>query len=229
VTAIVDLRGRSTTGAAKVQQLRLPLSARDPVAAHDDALLISDANREAWRALENWAAWPTPIAVLEGPARSGKSLLAAQFAGLCPAAQIIDPAEATDEAALFHACNRALASGEPLLIVHGGDAEGWQVGLPDLATRIAAALHLSVEQPDSALFAALLIRRLARSGIPILPEVAHYVADRVERTYAELDAVADLLARTAREDGERMTMPVVRRVLSVAGRFHATGDDSAAA
>ena len=66
---------------------------------------------------------------------------------------MVDDADRMDETALFHRWNRAQESGTSLLLVSNGAEEAWHIALPDLASRIGAALHLEIGAPDDAMLA----------------------------------------------------------------------------
>lgn len=86
-------------------------------------IVVGNANRAAIEALGMAQTWPFRTAILFGPPRSGKSLIARWFEER-GAGEAIDDAEKMDETALFHRWNRAQESGTPLLLtVTGGEGE----------------------------------------------------------------------------------------------------------
>ncbi len=104
--------------------------------------------RQVVDALAMPESWPFRTAVLTGPPRSGKSLLARWFAGrLRHGGEAIDDADTLDETELFHRWNRAQASGTPLLLVSGAPKAG-KSRYPISKSRLGAALHLEIGQPD---------------------------------------------------------------------------------
>jgi hypothetical protein len=224
---MVDLFGQPDHISKPIQQLPLPLGWRSR--RNQPCLLVGAANRDVIGTLDAHVAWPTPIAVLYGPAHSGKSLLGDYLQTLCPTATVIDPAADVEEATLFHACNRALETRLPLLLIWEGPMGSWWPTLPDLASRISGAQQFAIGDPDVNLFAALLIDRLGNVDVPMSNDVAGFIAERVERTYAELDAIAALLRDAVHEHGARLGTPTVRRMLIENGHFTVTNHDSAAA
>jgi len=119
-----------------MRQMPLPLAA----GASPSRIVVGAANAAVVDAFAHAADWPFRTAVLTGPPRSGKSLLAQWFAA-SGQGNTVDNAEAMDETALFHRWNRAQESGTPLLIVAnttdaGWPDSGWNVALPDLASRL---------------------------------------------------------------------------------------------
>jgi hypothetical protein len=223
----VDLFGQPDERTTALRQLPLPLAWRGR--GGDQPLLIGDANREAVAAIAGFTAWPTPLAVLTGPRQSGKSMLGAYLRHVCSLASVVDPVNDADEEAIFHACNRALKDTQPLLLIIDADEEPWQPTLPDLATRIGAAQHLVIGDPDPALFAAMLTQRLSRAGIPLGTDTARFIADRAERSYVALGRIAGLLAAAVTERGARLTTASVRQILIDNGQLFSADIDSAAA
>jgi chromosomal replication initiation ATPase DnaA len=69
-------------------------------------------------------------------------------------------------------------------------------------------------QPDTDLFAALLIRRLGDAGLVLAPDAAAYVAARAERSYGEIERLALHIADAALHSGERLTLGLLGRVLA---------------
>ncbi|MGN6496130.1 MAG: ATPase, partial [Tsuneonella sp.] len=137
-----------------MSQIALPLSVRraaDPV-----RVVVGNANRAAVDALADPSGWPFGTAILAGPPRSGKSLLARWFEGQGGSAhwgEAVDGADTIGETELFHRWNRAQESGQPLLLVT--DRDPWDIALPDLRSRLGAALPLAIGVPDDDMVGAL--------------------------------------------------------------------------
>jgi hypothetical protein len=193
-----------------MNQLRLPLGLPE---ASETEFLVSDSNARAVRQLEHWAAWPVMAALLVGPRKSGRSLLARIFAAKS-GGTIIDDAERMREADVFHAWNRAQQERHPLLIVADAAPPEWDVQLPDLRSRLAASPLLEIGPPDDALIPQLLDRAFARHLIHAKPEVVGWIARRIERSHVAILRVADALEPEA---GTRLSIPVVRATLAEAG------------
>jgi len=184
----------------KGTQIALPLASGSGTGPR--RILIGDANARAAEALGVPESWPYRTAVLAGPPRSGKSLFARWFAASgrnTHGGEVIDNAGQMEEAVLFHRWNRAQENGTPLLIV--GDRD-WAIMLPDLKSRLAAALHLEIGAPDDDL-AANLVRSLAEERNLALGEGAEaYLVPRISRSWEAIErAVVEMdrpsLARMA--------------------------------
>jgi chromosomal replication initiation ATPase DnaA len=189
-----------------MSQFTLPL---DWPAPDVDGFIVGDANRAAVRLLDDVSGWPVPVALLTGPPRSGRSLLARRFAGQVPAARIIDDGERCDEEALFHAWNAATAAA-PLLIVAAVPPPAWSIALPDLASRLKATPQAAIAPPDDPLLAALIEKLLIDRGRPAPRALVGTIAARIERSYAALERAVITLDRAA---GTRLTVTLARSLL----------------
>lgn len=178
-----------------MSQIALPLKAG---ASGPSRIVIGNANAAAIDAMAAASSWPFRTAVLAGPSRSGKSLIARWFAE-SGAGQAVDDADRIDETALFHRWNRAQEQGEPLLLVVAQQEGGWQIALPDLASRIGAALHLEIGVPDDAMLAELIMVHADQRGLALGPEVAAYLAARTERSHLEVERLVETIDRLSLE------------------------------
>ena len=131
-------------------QIALPLMA----AARAETVLTGPSLEPVFAALAGVRDWPFRVAVLAGPPRSGKSLIARWFAQ-SGVGDALDDADSLPEDALFHRWNRAQAEALPLLLVSNRGPGVWKVALPDLASRLAAALMIEIGAPDDDLLRAL--------------------------------------------------------------------------
>ena len=189
-----------------MSQFSLPLEWPGPDV---DGFIVGEANRLAVDLLDKVADWPVPVALLTGPPRSGRSLLARRFSAQIPAARVIDDAEAHDEEALFHAWNAATAAA-PLLIVAEASPPVWSIALPDLASRLKATPHAAIAPPDDPLVAALIEKLLIDRGRPASRALVGTIAARIERSYAAIEQAVIGLDRAA---GPRLTAPLARVLL----------------
>lgn len=196
-------------------QLALPLGW--PADACADDFLIGDANADAVAALDRWREWPAAVGLLVGPRKSGRSLLARIFAAQHGAA-IVDDAERADEAALFHAWNAARLDQRPLLIVADAPPPAWQIALPDLRSRIGATPVLRIGEPDDALMRGLIERLALRHGLLVGPDVAEWLARRIDRSYPAIHRIVDILAEiVVPGETRRLSIPLARATLAQAG------------
>jgi chromosomal replication initiation ATPase DnaA len=195
-------------------QLALPLGW--PADPKDDAFLVTPSNVRAAQTLEQWATWPVRAAVLTGPRKSGRSLLARIFAAKSGGV-IIDDAENVAEAQIFHAWNQAQAEQRPLVIVADALPPAWAIRLPDLRSRIAASPHAAIGAPDDELIAALLEHLFHRRGLDARPDLIAWLSSRIERSHIVVQRVVDALDQEVMETRKRLSIPLARTVLTSAG------------
>ena len=194
-----------------MSQIALPLANSR---AGPSRIVIGSANAHIAEALALPESWPYRTAVLTGPPRSGKSLLARWFAESGPKiirGEAIDDAQAMDEAALFHRWNRAQEQGTALLIV-GGEPP-WQIALPDLRSRLAAALQLEIGLPDDAMVEDLLLAFAEQRGLPLGTEAAAYLVPRAGRSFAEIEKLIGAIDRLSLERKLPATQSILRAAL----------------
>jgi chromosomal replication initiation ATPase DnaA len=195
-------------------QIALPLDW--PQGSDDSRFMVSPANEAAFEHFRRWSSWPVKATILTGPRRSGRSLLARNFVAKV-GGRLFDPADRHDEEALFHAWNGAQESGWPLVLVADHAPPAWKVSLPDLRTRLAVTPVATIEQPDDALFAALIRRLFADRGLHLPGEALRYTCERVARDYWTAERVVEAIDRFAIAANARLTLPTVRRALIAGG------------
>ncbi|KQN03988.1 MULTISPECIES: hypothetical protein [unclassified Sphingomonas] len=184
-----------------------------PPGARKDRFLVSPSNREAVQFLDNWGLWPVMAAVLIGPRKSGRTLLARMFAARS-GGMIADDAERMNEIDLFHLWNQAQAEGRPLLIVADATPPVWKIELPDLRTRIAATPVVRLDAPDDLLIETLLQHLFDRKELIVAPDLVRWLARRVDRSHLAVLRVVEALEEDAMLRSTRLlTVPAVRTAL----------------
>ncbi len=194
----------------KLRQIALPLDELRPGAK--SSLIITDANSAIFAALGDGGAWPSHCALLIGPARSGKSLLARYFE-LQLHGHVIDDAEIAGEETLFNAWNRAANGGAPLLLISRFAPAKWNIALPDLRSRLASALMFTVPPPDDELISQLLQKHLRDRGTMIGGEALSYVIRRIERSYSAIENFARDTNALAMAENTGISLALVKRIL----------------
>jgi hypothetical protein len=197
-----------------MSQLALPLAW--PADPSDDAFLVGPSNERAVRELDRWRDWPVRTALLIGPRKSGRSLLARIFAAKSGGA-IVDDADGQPETVLFHAWNRAEAEGRPTLFVANQVPPGWEVRLPDLRSRLAASPIAAIGAPDDDLACVLLDRLLTARGLDVRADLLDWLGARIERSHLAVMRAADALGDRAMERRARLSIPFARATLAEAG------------
>ncbi len=175
-------------------------------------IVVGNANRAVIEALAAAGTWPFRTAILFGPRRSGKSLIARWFSE-SGGGDVIDDADKMDETTLFHRWNRAQESGTPLLLtVTGGEGE-WRIALPDLASRLGAALHLQIGTPDDEMLGELILFHAEHRGLALGPDAAAYLVPRTERSHIGVERLVAAIDRISLERKAAPTQGIWREAL----------------
>ncbi len=173
-------------------------------------IVVGNANRRVLDALSRPEGWPFRTAVLTGSARAGKSLLARWFAAERHG-EIIDGADGLDETVLFHRWNRAQESGRPLLLIV--DRAPWDICLPDLRSRMGAALQIQIEEPDDEMMALLIESHAEQRGLALGDGALTYLVPRAERSFAAIERLVETIDRLSMERKAPATQSVWRDAL----------------
>ena len=192
------------------EQLRLPLTREAPHGA--TAFVRSASNAYAVDALAAWPDSAGQVMAICGPAGGGKSHLAAVWAervGAIPLngaeATLADPrelegrpvlldiAQDADDVTLFHLINLAQQDGGALLMVSRPSPRRWQVGVPDLRSRLDAVRVIAMEAPDDPVLSAILSARFAERSITPGDGLIDYLVMRIDRSAAAAATVVERL------------------------------------
>lgn len=192
-----------------MRQIALPLDELRGGAS--SSLIITPSNATAFAGLGSAASWPRHCAILVGPARSGKSLMARYFGG--QGGTVIDDAETNAAESLFNAWNRAQESAVPLLLISRWLPADWNIALPDLKSRLGSAMLLEIGAPDDEMIEQLLQKQLADRGAAITMDALSYVKRRIERSYAAIESFARAANAMALAENAPVNLTLVKKVL----------------
>jgi chromosomal replication initiation ATPase DnaA len=194
-----------------MRQIALPLDELRP--GHAASLIITDSNAACAAALSDSVNWPGRCAILFGPARSGKSLMARYFATQVDGV-IIENAESAGETVLFNAWNRSQETTRPLLLISQFVPAEWQIALPDLRSRLASALLIEIPPPDDELIIQLIQKHLVDRGTAMGLEALNYAARRIKRRYADIENFARNANALALAENAPVNLGLVKRLLA---------------
>jgi DnaA regulatory inactivator Hda len=217
------------------RQYPLPLPHREAMEADDFMVTASNGEAAAW--LDKWPDWPAHCLVIYGPAGAGKTHLAhvwqaqaaarlidaktiaeEDIATLKAQAVAIDDAEKAAgerarEEALLHLYNMLRENKGYLLLTARQAPAHWEIGLPDLRSRLLAVPAVALGAPDDELVAALLVKQLRDRQIEVGMEVIDYLVPRLDRTPEAIRKLVAALDRASLAEGRRITVALARKVL----------------
>jgi chromosomal replication initiation ATPase DnaA len=195
----------------------------------------SPANAEALAAIDSWPAWPQGKLLLIGPEGAGKTHLAHLWAEVS-GARILQPADLQEDllpdlaktplvlenaeaiaagphlqTALFHLHN--LMAGQGLLITASSPPRDWGLTLADLQSRLQAIPVASLNAPDDALLAAVLLKLFADRQITVPPNLIPFLLLRMDRSIAAARALVSALDARALQEGRAVTRALAAEML----------------
>lgn len=193
-----------------------------------DAFVLSDANRSAVLALDDWAALSRGALALVGPAGSGKSHLAQAWADANGASLAIPgktlPLDATapvlvedadllgDDEALFHLLNQAQA-GRAVLLTARERPLAWPAHIPDLRSRLNALTVAEIDPPDDAQLRAVLEALFKARHIKPDEDLYPYLLARMERSVSAARILAARMDEASSARGRAINKALARELL----------------
>lgn len=216
------------------QQLVLDLGHRTALGAED--FLVGSSNAAAVALVDSWPDWAAPAALVVGPQRSGKSHLAHVWqarsgAEIAAAADLGEPdvrrLEATGalvledldrgiacERTLFHLLNTARERRGCVLLTSALPPGDLAIKLPDLRSRLRAAVTVEIAAPDDGLLRAVLVKHFADRQILVDPQVVAWLVVNMERTMAAAARVVEAIDRLALASRRKVTRPLAAEALA---------------
>jgi chromosomal replication initiation ATPase DnaA len=224
-----------TCVAGRVQPRQLAFALPHAESFTRDNFLEGPANAAGLALVDSWPDWPNRIMQLVGPEGAGKSHLAAIWAeqagarstsahaltaaavpgALATGALVVDDLKSSDvdERALFHLLNLAREEGASILITSRVPPSALQIELRDLRSRLRAIPTVLLLPPDDQLFRALIVKFCADRQLGVDEAVVSYLTTRIERSYAGVRQVVELLDAEALRLGRPVTRALAAELL----------------
>ena len=220
--------------AKNANQLLLDLPLRPALGRED--FFVTPANHQAVNAIDKWPDWPNPVLVLSGPSGSGKSHLG-QVWRMATGAEKITPQQLKiddvpnlmqkgallvedlpgpnlDETALFHLINFVREQKGFLLLTGQQPAAAWNVKLPDLASRLAAAGSARLNEPDDDLLRAIIIKQFSDRQLSISEDTVSFMLARMERSAQAACELVEKIDKLAMQQKANITKRFVSGILN---------------
>jgi len=221
--------------AGRVQPRQLAFALPHAESFTRDNFLEGPANAAGLALIDSWPDWPNRIMQLVGPEGAGKSHLAAIWAeqagarstsahaltaaavpgALATGALVVDDLKSSDvdERALFHLLNLAREEGASILITSRVPPSALQIELHDLRSRLRAIPTVLLLPPDDQLFRALIVKFCTDRQLGVDESVVSYLTTRIERSYAAVRQVVELLDAEALRLGRPVTRALAAELL----------------
>ena len=221
--------------AGRVQPRQLAFTLPHAESFTRDNFLEGPANAAGLALVDSWPDWPNRIMQLVGPEGSGKSHLAAIWAeqagarstsahaltaaavpgALATGTLVVDDLKSSDvdERALFHLLNLAREEGASILITSRVPPSALQIELRDLRSRLRAIPTVLLLPPDDQLFRALIVKSCTDRQLGVDEAVVSYLTTRIERSYAAVPRVVELIEAEALRLGRPVTRALAAELL----------------
>lgn len=216
------------------------------VAQSEDDFMVWEGNDLAFNHVISFPNWVSPAALLEAPAKAGKSHLARVWAeranavyvvpqtleaqtlagGLQPV--VIEDVDRAgyDEHALFHFLNQSMRDQRPVLITAREPIAQWPFNTNDVKSRARLAAWFSMSAPDDILLSQILVKLFSDRQLSVEPKVLSYLVSRMERSQEEAVVMVDLIDMLSLSKARAITKSIVAEALALraARNFDAESD-----
>lgn len=203
----------------------------------EDDFIEGEGNRLALAHVRAFPAWPHPLTLVEGPAKSGKSHLGRIWAARAgalhatpQAAEALAKAGGTQplvvedversgyaEAALFHLLNQSMRDGRPLLLTSREPIANWPFETDDLKSRARLAQRFTLALSDDIQLSQMFVKLFGDRQVAVDPKVIAYLVARMERSPEEAVALAEIADRMALSRGSAITRRIAAAALAERG------------
>ncbi|WP_073052635.1 DnaA ATPase domain-containing protein [Kaistia soli] len=219
---------------SETRQLALELP--HPPALTRADFIVGAANEAAIAMIDRYPAWPNRVAILVGPPGSGKTHLAAIWressgaaevgardlgtadlgALLASGAVLVEDIHApeTDPTALFHLLNLVREREAHALLTSRVLPAELAFVLPDLRSRLRAAVPVGLDAPDDALLAQVIVKLFADRQLPVDASLVDYLSRRIERSLEAAGRIVAALDAEALAAGRPLTRQLAAQVLA---------------
>ncbi len=181
--------------------------------------------------------WPSPLTLIEGPAKSGKSHLSRIWAGRAGAVfaapadleplsraggdapLVVEDIERSGyaEPALFHLLNQSIRDRRPLLMTSREPVANWPFETDDLKSRARLAARFTLALSDDIQLSQMFVKLFGDRQVAVDPKIIAYLVARMERSPEEAVELATLADSMALAAGTAITRRIAAQALARRG------------
>jgi len=197
--------------------------------------IVSDANSMAFEHVISFPNWRSPMTIIFGPPKSGKSHLAAiwqeksnaiivtndmlekltKHGGVQPVLLENIDQHGFDEHGLFHLLNQSIRASRPVLMTAVKPISQWPYKTADVISRARLATSFNVATPDDAQLSQMFIKLFDDRQIIVDPKIIGYLISRMERSSEEVVALVALMDEIALSKGKPITRKLASEALEI--------------
>lgn len=197
--------------------------------------MVCEGNRLAFEHVCAFPGWRAPLALVEGPAKSGKSHLARIWVAQAGAVAaepgtvealaaeggarpvLVEDADRAgyDEVGLFHLLNQSMRDERPLLMTARTPIGDWPYRTNDVKSRARLAAWFPLTAPDDILLSQMMVKLFADRQLSVDPKVISYLVARMERSSEEAVALVSIADRLALSRGRAVTRAIASEALAL--------------
>lgn len=208
--------------------------------------IVSASNQMAYEHVCAFGQWASPLSLITGPAKSGKSHLGQMWVARS-GARIADETgleelvgggwqgpiliedvdrRAYDEATLFHVLNQSMRDQRPVLMTARTPVAAWPYKTNDLLSRARLAAHFVVEKPDDMQLSHMFAKLFADRQVSVDAKIVSYLTSRMERSAEEVGLLVGLMDRLALIQNGPISRTIAAKALELrmAARVAADGE-----
>lgn len=220
--------------------IQIPLNLETRPALGREDFLTGPENQDAVMWIDRWPDWPAPILIINGPAASGKTHMAAVWREQTGAAAVdpqqlsqstaeniaaagqhivldgLDPwlGDLAAETTLFHLYNMFKEQGRTSLITVRMAPSHTDFAVKDLASRLRAAPVATIHPPGDMLLGSVLIKLFQDRQLTVSNDVIKYILPRMERSFDSARSIVTLADQMALARKKGISVPLMRDVLA---------------
>ena len=115
---------------------------------------------------------------------------------------------------MFHFLNRLTELEGSLLILSRMPMAALSWSLSDVNSRLSGLASAAIDAPDDDILMAVMQKRADDCGLALDPEVARYIVNRVDRSFAAVNTIIEELNTITLAEKRKLTTSLARDVLA---------------